>query len=190
MAESLPIAGWYPDPEIPGHDRWWDGTTWSENRRDASGAPVGKPARATTRSAPRAAQTPPPAATPGRRGAGLYIPGETVLQPPPAPAYAPMPVVRNNLALVGFILSVSGFFLPFVVNSIAGGIVSIIGLRRSGDLPGTGILSNGRNLSIAGILIGFIWGGICLLFVVGFILFEVWILGISTNFQFPDSPVM
>ena len=179
MAETLPIAGWYPDPEIPGHDRWWDGTSWSENRRDASGG--------TTRAT---AGTPPPAPTPGRRGPGLYIPGETVLQPAPAPAYAPVPVVRNNMALIGFILSVSGFFLPFVVNSIAGGIVSIIGLRRSKGLPGTGILSNGRSISIAGILIGFIWGGILLLIVVAFIAFEVWIFNVSTNFQFPDSPVM
>jgi hypothetical protein len=179
MAETLPIAGWYPDPEVPGHDRWWDGTSWSETRRDASGAAPRATARKTA-----------PAATPGRRGPGLYIPGETVLQPAPAPVYAPIPVVRNNLALIGFILSVSGFFLPFVVNSIAGGIVSIIGLRRSRDLPGTGVLSNGRSLSIAGILIGFIWGGVLLEIVVGFVLFEVWIIGISTNFQFPDSPVM
>jgi hypothetical protein len=107
-----------------------------------------------------------------------------------APRHAPVPVVRNNMALIGFILSVSGFFLPFVVNSIAGGIVSIIGLRRSKQLAGTGIFSNGRGISIAGILIGFIWGGILLVIIVGFILFEVWILGISTNFQFPDSPVM
>jgi hypothetical protein len=183
MAETLPIAGWYPDPEIPGHDRWWDGTTWSENRR-MDGATAARGASA------RPAPSPAPAPVPGRRGAGLYIPGETVLQPPPAPAYAPTPVVRNSPALIGFILSLSGFILPFVVNSIAGGIVSIIGLRQSKQLAGNGIFSNGRSISIAGILIGFIWGGICLLIIVGFIVFYFWILAVATNVQYPDSPVI
>ncbi len=138
MAQPLPIAGWYPDPEIPGHDRWWDGATWSENRRVS------------------------------RDAAAL-----------PAPVQAPAPVVRNNLAVIGFFLSLSGLVLPFVVNSLAGGIVSIIGLHRSRALPGTGIFSNGRAISIAGILIGFIWGGLCLLFVAAWIVFWVWVWNLS-----------
>jgi hypothetical protein len=177
MAQTLPIAGWYPDPEVQGHDRWWDGSSWSENRRVVGGAPAAPPA-------PAAATGP----VPGRRGPGLYIPGETVLQP--APSYAPVAVVRNAPAMIGFILSLSGFVMPFAVNSIAGGIVSIVGLRRSKELAGNGIFSNGRSISIAGILIGFIWGALCLLIIVGSIVFYFWILGISTNVQFPDSPVI
>jgi hypothetical protein len=176
MAQPLPIAGWYPDPEIPGHDRWWDGATWTDNRRASSDGAAAAPV-APAATGPR-----------GSRGPGLYIPGETVLQP--APAYAPAPVVRNNMAGIGFFLSLSGLILPFFINSIAGGIVSIIGLRRSRHMAGNGVFSNGRGISIAGILIGFIWGGICLLIVAGFILFEVWLFGITSNVQFPDSPVI
>jgi len=169
MAQPLPIAGWYPDPEIDGQDRWWDGTTWSDTRRATGDAaaqaarPVGVPA-----------MWPQPA-----RGAGLYVPGETVLQP--APSYAAPPVVRNNMALIGFFVALSGLFLPLVINSFAGGIISIIGLRRSKNLAGTGVLSNGRGIAIAGILVGFIWGGLSLLFVVAMILFEVWIFDVTTN---------
>lgn len=28
-------AGWYPDPDEPGRQRWWDGELWSEHRRRA-----------------------------------------------------------------------------------------------------------------------------------------------------------
>ena len=156
MATPLPVAGWYPDPEFPGHDRWWDGSNWSDHRR----------------------------------GSGGYLPGEQPTAAAPAAAYAPVPVVRNNLALVGFILSASGLVLPFVLNSIAGGIVSALGLRRSTQLAATGSYSTGRGLSIAGVLVGFIWGVLCLLIVVGFIVFYLWIVGTANNVQFPDSPVI
>ena len=189
MATPLPSAGWYPDPEHAGHDRWWDGTTWSESRRASTDATVAPATPAAAASAPAVPAAAAGTGIPGRRGPGLYIPGETVLPAAPAPAYAPAPVVRNNLAVVGFILSLSGFILPFVVNSLAGGIVSIMGLRASKKLAGNGIFSNGRGISIAGILIGFIWGLLCLLFVVGLILFELWIAGVTSNFQFPDAPV-
>ena len=178
MAQPLPIAGWYPDPEINGQDRWWDGATWSDTRRASGGAaaqaasPVGVPA---TR--PQAA-----------RGPGLYIPGETVLQP--APTYTAAPVVRNNLAVVGFFLALSGFVFPLVLNSFAGAIISIIGLRRSKSLAGNGVFSNGRGISIAGILIGFIWGVMCLIAVAAFIAFQIWIYDVTSNFQYPDSPVI
>lgn len=30
-----PPAGWYPDPEHPGHQRWWDGRQWAPAHLDA-----------------------------------------------------------------------------------------------------------------------------------------------------------
>ncbi len=32
MPTGLPVAGWYPDPERPGGQRYWNGTGWTENR--------------------------------------------------------------------------------------------------------------------------------------------------------------
>lgn len=30
---GMPPAGWYPAPEEPGFDRWWDGSAWSDVRQ-------------------------------------------------------------------------------------------------------------------------------------------------------------
>ncbi|MFJ4203213.1 DUF2510 domain-containing protein [Streptomyces sviceus] len=37
MSRTLP-PGWYPDPDAPLLERWWDGTAWTDHRR-APGAP-------------------------------------------------------------------------------------------------------------------------------------------------------
>lgn|GEM_PF-6396811 len=29
MAQRLPLPGWYPDPSLQEHLRWWDGTQWT-----------------------------------------------------------------------------------------------------------------------------------------------------------------
>ena len=30
-------AGWYPDPELPGQQRYWDGLAWTEHRAPGAG---------------------------------------------------------------------------------------------------------------------------------------------------------
>lgn len=35
---DLPPANWYPDPEVPGQQRYWDGTQWTEHRAPGPGA--------------------------------------------------------------------------------------------------------------------------------------------------------
>lgn len=35
-----PPAGWHPDPEQPGHLRFWDGTAWTDQRQPAPAMPM------------------------------------------------------------------------------------------------------------------------------------------------------
>jgi hypothetical protein len=30
MAQALPPPGWYPNPDLPGTTRWWDGAQWTD----------------------------------------------------------------------------------------------------------------------------------------------------------------
>ena len=46
----MSAPGWYPDPTVPGQQRWWDGTRWSEHvgpapatRPEPPPAPYGAP---------------------------------------------------------------------------------------------------------------------------------------------------
>lgn len=39
--QSTP-AGWYPDPQNPGQQRYWDGTAWSQSTAPAAGTAVGQ----------------------------------------------------------------------------------------------------------------------------------------------------
>jgi uncharacterized RDD family membrane protein YckC len=39
MTESSTPAGWYPDPQNPGQQRYWDGTAWTESVSGGVAAP-------------------------------------------------------------------------------------------------------------------------------------------------------
>lgn len=64
---SDPAPDWYPDPDDPTQLRYWDGSTWTENRSPASGA-------AEQSQAPPPAQAPPP---PPQAAAPAQAPGQT-----------------------------------------------------------------------------------------------------------------
>jgi hypothetical protein len=37
--EQGPVAGWYPDVEVPGGERYWDGAAWTDHRRPGPAGP-------------------------------------------------------------------------------------------------------------------------------------------------------
>jgi Protein of unknown function (DUF2510) len=183
---ALPIAGWYPDPENDTGDRWWNGATWSDHRRPrnapAGWAPAAaakpKTSKAKAAAGPSAASatavpavpvpvapvTPAPAATFNPYAtpdpyAGPPAPAYAPYAPAYAPNYAPPTPMRNPLALGGMITSLVAVLFNFILfgaPGIAGGIVSIFGLRRANQLVREGVtLGNGRVMAITGIAAGF-----------------------------------
>lgn len=48
--EELPPADWYPDPELPGGQRYWDGSQWTEERRPPGASPAATTAEPGTKS--------------------------------------------------------------------------------------------------------------------------------------------
>jgi hypothetical protein len=37
MPQQLPPPGWYPSPDAPGQQAWWDGKTWTTGRQAIGG---------------------------------------------------------------------------------------------------------------------------------------------------------
>jgi hypothetical protein len=157
---TLPVAGWYPDPEHDTQDRWWDGTSWSDHRRPRGGAVVA-PATPAVPVAP--AYVPAGTANPYGTPSSAY--GSSVTPYSAAPAYpayggygyAP-PAPTNVPALVGFILALVGFgigLFSYGLLGLAGGIVSIVGLVKSAKMRRDGLPGHRHGMALAGVLVGF-----------------------------------
>ena len=157
-------AGWYPDPDRTGQDRWWDGHAWTSKRRPhdaphltptviaaptrsarpnpyarSSGSSTG--AGASTGS-PWGARTRPRSTTwGGASGAGFG--GRSTTANP------------NQLTTVGFVMSLVGIVMSvFGLLSLAGAIVSLLALPRARRLAAAGSARTGRGIAIAGVVIG------------------------------------
>jgi len=143
--ETAPVAGWYPDPESPGGERWWSGSGWSDHRRTPGSVAVAAPAWQ-------------PAAAP-EGAAPVY--------------YAPVAPV-NGFAVAGLATSLGSLLVP-LLPAIIGAILSGIGLRRARERQAAGIPNTGRGLAVAGLICGIALGALQLAFVVFYLILLSWV---------------
>lgn len=142
-ASTSPIAGWYPDPIFTGHQRWWDGTAWTERSRSAPGP--------TLSPRPRAPEildvpTPEPAAD---------APEPAPMRPAARPTQDPR-IRRNGSALSSllcgvlawiFLVAATTAWIP-VFEAVAAIGFGVLAMRRR-RATGTG-----RKRAITGIVLG------------------------------------
>ena len=62
----------------------------------------------------------------------------------------------NTWAWIGMFTSISGFILPLGVNGLLGIIFSIFGLREARKIAAAGFTETGRQLAVAGIIVGIV----------------------------------
>lgn len=157
-----PQPGWYKDPENPAGERWWNGSGWSDQKRAATvdaGFTFGSPA-ADPRPDPYAPQTYP---APPTYTAPTYAPTSPyVAAPYGAPAYGAR---SNGLAIAGLIVSAGGWIILGIFASIAGIILSAFGLARAKQAEAAGNPNSGRGIAMAGLIIGIVVTGFCVLFI-------------------------
>jgi uncharacterized RDD family membrane protein YckC len=96
MRQAVPVSerkpGWYPDASVPGHERWWDGGTWSHVTRQAPGQAAAAVREAAARQA-AAREAAAAAGTEGFPPGGSPAPWASLPGPPggqPGSPYAPV----------------------------------------------------------------------------------------------------
>ena len=112
----MPPAGWYPDPQRPGLQRWWDGTQWV-------GQPVATPQQPLYGTPASASGVPPTGfATPYGAPTGPWVaPTSTWGAPVPGGYYYAQPKKRAGRFWAGFaviavaLLAVAGVGVVFLV---------------------------------------------------------------------------
>lgn len=154
---ATPIAGWYPDPENPGGERWWNGSAWSDQRR-------------ATAPAPAAARPDPYAPPPVQPYYGATLP------------YGSRPASGlNGMALAGLLVSSVGWLIIPVLAPVAGIVLSLVGLQQAKAREAQGMPNPGRGLAIGGVVVGAI---ILLLGILVFVLYLMLLAGApATRFE-------
>lgn len=186
---SAPQPGWYADPENPAGQRWWNGSGWSDHKRDSTqvtataAAPVPPPADSAGftfgTSAPVSSEPrPDPYAPPAPGVATPYYSSPYVAAPYGAPAYGSG---INGLALAGLLVSAMGWIVLSVLGPIAGIILSAFGLRAARQREAAGNPNSGRGLAMAGLVVGII---LLALAVIGIVAYIAVIASITSSSSF------
>lgn len=93
----------------------------------------------------------------------------------------------NYMALTGLLVSVSGFIFNLGINGVVGIIFSILGLREARRLAEAGQQSTGRQLALAGIIIGIahiiVTIGLVVLSIFAVYWFTDWVNTLTTEIQ-------
>jgi uncharacterized RDD family membrane protein YckC len=112
MTESSTPAGWYPDPNTPGQQRYWDGTTWTDNTAPGSGAPPAAPYGAPTQMGYGYAQGGPELASFGTRLVA-YILDSLIVGIPFAILYGIAFAISDALGIIAYIVGLVGIVYYF-----------------------------------------------------------------------------
>lgn len=140
---SLPIAGWYQDPQDPNRTRWWDGVRWGQLA----------PAPEIVPSFPSASveQAPRPPAPSEYRPVSV---SEPILRGGKARAAKDRATrAANPFGWTGLVLALIAFILNvFAIPGILGLVFGAIGLARAGQLSGQRI--TGFGVSLAAVVVG------------------------------------
>ncbi|GIG21667.1 hypothetical protein Cch01nite_23910 [Cellulomonas chitinilytica] len=135
------VPGWYPDPSVPGQERWWGGQSFTAHVRPS---PAGAPAAAPAATAVAAMPTAPPVCT-------NLAPAPLTWSADHAQRLSDVPTdlasgrnPRATAALVLGILSVFGFW----IGAILGIVLGVQGLSRAGAYAAAGHPAFGRTKSV------------------------------------------
>jgi hypothetical protein len=93
----------------------------------------------------------------------------------------------NTFAWLGLIISVSGFIFPLGINGLLGAGFSLVGLRDARRLADAGHTETGRQLAMAGVVVGIVHVvvtiGLIVLAVFAWGWFNDWIETLTTELQ-------
>lgn len=133
-----PPAGWYPDPSGQPGQRWWDGSTWTDQTQQSpAAAPGGGGGLPAWSGSPGYGSAPGYGGSPGYGG-----PGAVSQQ-------------SNGLAIAGIICgAISFLFLPIILGP-AGLILGGIARSRGQRLANAALIVSGIGL-VVGLILGYI----------------------------------